>query len=222
MVRGMVAEGVFGMGLWSSYCSSADVLRLLAGYDLSRIGDSDQVQTRVQELMATARCALDHEAGRDFLYHADDEVVVDGKGRDKLVLATMGIYPVVRVQELRVSGEVVPAEEYVSFGEEGTIRLKNEGKLLGTFPRGVMNVHLTVDWGYVTAPADIALAQAKLVAAEVLAEGTGAKGAVSSLRIGDYAVSYDEGGENAGTVLRWVTEARKAARSYRRIGLVAV
>jgi hypothetical protein len=218
----MVSFGVFLTGVFQSYCTVDDVMRLLAGFELSRLGDEEAIRQRVSELMGAEKAALDTVAGRDFEYHPDDRVCVDGTGRSSLVLGSYGISPVQAVTRLVVDGVEIPPDQYVSYGAEGTIRLQPRSATGGVFPVGNQNVCVTLDWGYPVPPADIALAQAKLVAAEVLAAAAGEHGVVRSVRLGDYSVSYDPEGENAGIVARWVADATRAASRHRGVRMAAV
>jgi hypothetical protein len=218
----MVGEGVFVMGALTSYCAVEDVLRLLAGYDTAAIGLVSDLRARVQELLAPTRCAVDAEAGRDFLCHLDDTVQQDGNGSGTLGLGQLGLRPIQSVRELTVAGAAVPASEYVCYGDEGVVRLRAGGRLGGGFPVGVQNVTARVDWGYDRPPADVGLAQAKMVAGQVLSEVAGVRGSVGSMSLGDYSVSYDAGGEHAGVIQRWMEDARRVARSYRELRFVVV
>ena len=67
----MVAYAVFSTGSISSYCTVEQVRALLAGYDLSRIGESQDVDDRIQALLAVTTQAVDRIAGHDFWWHAD-------------------------------------------------------------------------------------------------------------------------------------------------------
>lgn len=218
----MVSFGVFVTGVLQSYCTADDVLRLLAGFDLSRLGDEGAIRERVTGLLAAAKAAVDTLAGRDFGYHPEDEVCVDGSGRASVVLGSYGISPVQTVTRVVVDGAEIPRDKYVTYGAEGTIRLKSDSAPGGVFPVGNQNVCVTLDWGYPQPPADIALAEAKLVAAEVLAAAAGEHGAVTSVRLGDYSVSYDTDGENAGVVARWVADATRAVSRHRGVRVAAV
>lgn len=218
----MVAEGIFVTGLLTAYCTVEDVQRLLAGHDLSRLGGEEAVEERIRELLGPTRAALDAQAGRDFLFHADDEALLDGSGTDRVSPAQWGLHPVERVHGLWVDGAQVPEGDYATYGLEGTIRLRARGRLGGRFPAGVQNVVVALDWGYPAPPAEISLAQAKLIGAQMLSEAAGAQGSVSSVRLGDYAVSYDAGGEHAGVIARWVLDAQRAAERYRAVRLAAV
>ena len=218
----MVAEGVFVTGMFASYCTVDDVLRLVAGYDLSALGTAEEVAGRIRALLGPTRAGIDGAAGRDFLFHPRDQRSVDGTGSDRISLAQLGVSPVVRVESLSVDGQEIPQTEYAWYSQEGTLRLKPGGRLSGRFPAGVQNVTLVLDWGYFQPPVDIRVAQAKLVGAELLAAAAGDRGSVESLRLGDYAISYSAGGEHAACIKRWVEEAHRIASSYRVPRLMAV
>jgi hypothetical protein len=218
----MVAEGVFTMGALTSYCTVDEVVRLVSGYDTGAIGDDEALRVRIRQLLSPTRAAIDSEAGRDFLQHLDDEVQCDGTGGNAVVLSQFGIAPVQAVLSLSVSDSEVPVSEWVCYADAGLVKLRPGGSLAGSFPVGVGNVSLRVDWGYPTPPGDIGLGQAKLIAAQVLSEVAGVRGSVESMRLGDYSVSYDSGGENAGVIRRWVDDARRVAGSYRQMRFVVV
>lgn len=216
----MVAEAVFVTGLYESYCTVEDVMRLLAGYDLSALGDQAELVAHVRELLPGAKAAVDAEAGRDFLFHVDEEVTCDGSGSDRLSLASVGVRPIGTVHGVVVAGRGIDEDEYAVYGAEGVIRLQPTCSLGGSFPRGIRNVTVSLDWGYETAPGEIALAQARLVSAQLLAELAGDKGSVQSVHLGDYSVSYSAGGEHATVIGRWLEDAARAARSYRPLRMV--
>ena len=83
-------------------------------------------------------------------------------------------------------------------------------------------MRIVLDWGYTTPPDEIALAQAKLCAADILAQAAGEMGSVDSLTIGDYSVRYESGGEHASVIGRWIGDARRTARSYGAVRMVTV
>lgn len=218
----MSADGVFVTGLFEWYCTVDDVLRLVAGHDLSGIGDSDAVELRTRELLPMAMDAINTEAGRDFLLHSGEAVVCDGNGQGRLTLGGLGVSPLLAVHTLTVDGRELSTSEYVVYRPEAVIRLRPVGRLAGVFPVGMSNVEVKADWGYEGAPQEIRLAQARLVAAQLLSECTGARGSVERLQIGDYSVDYGSGGEHARVIERWVSDARGAARSYRGLRLAAI
>jgi len=218
----MVAYAVFSTGSISSYCTIEQVRALLTGYDLSRIGASQDVDDRIQSLLAVTVQAVDRIAGHDFRWHADEQLTVDGSGTDRLSLTPLGIVPLARVYEISISGRQVPADDYVVYPQIGEIRLKPSASIGTSFPSGLQNIELVVDWGYAQVPAEVSMAQAKLIAAQILAEAAGAAAQTAAVRIGDYAVRYAREGKYGAVIERLATEAHEALRSYRNIGMAIV
>jgi hypothetical protein len=210
----MVADGVFVTGLIDTYCEVDDVLRLLTGCDLSGLGESTEIESRILDLIGSTYSEVNREAGRDFVHHEAVEILADGTGNDCLCLGARGICPILAVQEVEVDGALLPATAYACYAQEGAIRLR-PGAAQTSFPKGVQNVRIVLDWGYASPPGDIRLAQAKIVAAQVLAEVSSGRGAVQSLRIGEYSVAYAGDGEHSATIERWLADARRAAALYR-------
>jgi len=217
----MVAEGVFTTGSMTSYCTAGEVMKVLAGYDLSAFGAEAELLTRVRELLPLTKGMVDTCAGRDFGWHGDETVWLDGTGTDCVDLAEASVAPPVVVREVQVDGQTVAATQYRAYAQTGLVRLKPRSAP-ATFAAGLQNVAVALDWGYEATPADIALAQAKLTAGELLAELGGEGGAVQETRIGDYAVRYAAGGRYAEAVARLCQEAELMIRRYRRVRIVAV
>ncbi len=218
----MVAYGVFSTGSINSYCSVAQVLALLVGYDLSRIGDSPAVNDRIEQLLGTTRQAVDTLAGHDFAWHADEQITVDGSGTARLSLAPLGIVPLSAVQQIAISGREVPADDYVVYGQVGEIRLRPSASIGSYFTSGLQNIELVADWGYSQVPGEVSLAQAKLTAAQVLGEAAGETRQTATVRIGDYAVHYAREGKYGGVIQHFTEEAAAALRPYRGIDMAAV
>ncbi len=218
----MVAESVFVTGAFDTYCTVDDVYRLMSGYDLTPLGTTDEVEAHIRDLLTPSRVALDAEAGRDFLFHADDEVICDGTETDRLALSVLGVTPLITVACVWVDDKQLAATEYVVYASAGIVRLKPGSSVGGSFPAGVQNVKVQLDWGYETAPGEISLAQAKLIGAQLAAELAGDRGSIQHLSLGDYAVTYDAGGEHARVIERWVEDARRAARMHRSVRLAVV
>jgi len=217
----MGTQGVFTTGNLSSYCTAEDVLKVLGGYDLTAFGTGEELALRVQELLPLTRGLVDRAAGRDFRWHADETVALDGKGTDRLLLTEAGVGLPVQVAAVRLEGATVQAAAYHVYPETGLVRLKPSATL-ARFPEGVQNVTVDLDWGFEQTPAEVALAQAKLTAAEVLAEVGGEGGAVRETRIGDYAVRYAAEGRYGGAVGRLCAEAEEVLRRYRAVRVAAV
>jgi hypothetical protein len=218
----MVAQGTFATGLIGSYCGAEDVAALLVGYDLSRVGDAQAVAGRTAALLPVTRQAVEALAGRDFLWHGQDTVTLDGSGTERLSLTAAGTTPVVAVDEVCLHGRVLPEKDYVVYKQAGEIRLVRQALVGGRFPKGRQNVAVTLDWGYEQPPAEVGLAQAKLTAAELLAEATGEAATAQSLTLGDYAVRYAAEGQYAAIIRRLQEEAQELLRPYRRWGVRAV
>ncbi len=200
---------------------------MLAGYDLSRLGETVVVEERMQQLLPVTKRSLDTAVGHDFLWHGNDTVILDGNGRDRLSLLETGRAPLAAVLELIVNGMVVPAEDYVVYPQRGEIQLRPGpggagASLGGRFPVGQQNVQLTLDWGYPQVPGDVTLAQAKLTAAQILAEAAGEKISAAEVRIGDYAVRYSASGKYGAVIEGLAREAQALVRGYRRMGIRVV
>ncbi len=218
----MVAYAVFSTGSISSYCTIEQVRALLAGYDLSRLGESQDVDDRIQALLAMTTQAVDRIAGHDFWWHADEQLTVDGPGTDRLALASLGIVPLAQVYQINIPGHQVPADDYVLYPQIGEIRLKPSASIGAIFPAGLQNIELLVDWGYGQVPAEVSMAQAKLIAAQILAEAAGETSQTAAVRIGDYSVRYAREGKYGAVIERLAEEAHEALHPYRNIGMAVV
>jgi hypothetical protein len=222
----------------NSYCAAADVTALLVGYDLSRIGDDTAVQARLAQLLPVTRQSLDHAVGHDFFWHAGDTVLLDGNWHSRLSLYETGCAPVAAVHAVVVNGVTLDPSLYVVYPQRAEIQLRlvsSYGSGLwpvgcwpaswgpaGRFPPGQQNISVTLDWGYPQVPPEVTLAQAKLTAAQLLAEASGEKLTAAELRLGDYAVRYAAAGQYAAVIQALVQEALALVQSYRRIGMRVV
>ena len=218
----MVATGVFTTANLASYCSVEDVLALLEGYDLSDSGGEDALVTRASELLSSTKAAIDSAAGRDFMLHPDTTVLIDGTGDRVLLLAPLGLVPVVSVASVKIGGVELPADDWLVYAEEAAIVLATSSRLVSKFPVGRQNIEVNLDWGYENIPADIAMAQAKLVAAELLAGAGGESGTVEAVSLGDYSVRYADTGRFSYSVQRFVHEAAEAVARHRRLDFCIV
>ena len=217
----MVAQGVFATGNLKTYCSVPEVLGVLAGYDLSPFAETEALEKRIRELLPISRSMAEACAGRDFLWHSEETVLMDGSGTDRLLLDGTGVAPPAQVGEVRVGGMLVDPEYWKAYPDIGIVRLTGDAPLR-RFTAGAQNVALVADWGYQEPPADVKLAQAKLTAAELLAELGGEGGAVQETRIGDYTVRYAEGGRYAAGVRTLCEAAETTLKRYRPVRMRAV
>lgn len=218
----MVAEGVFTTANLVSYCRAEDVLSLLRAYDTSEWGAEEELLLEVAEMLAGTRAAIESAAGRDFFLHADETVLLDGSGTRVLLLAPLGLTPVVSVQSVAVNGRALASGDWLFYPDEAAIVLAAGSALGQRFPEGSQNVEVTLDWGYEATPGDVAAAQAKLTAAELLAAYTGEQGGVEALSLGDYTVRYGSEGRFTHSIRRLITEAREAMTRYRRLDFCAI
>ncbi|MFW6156202.1 MAG: hypothetical protein ACOC7J_02690 [Armatimonadota bacterium] len=218
----MVAKGVFTTANLTSYCAPEDVLAVLAGYDTSGWGTPEELLVDATREMPATKAAIDAAAGRDFMLHADETVLVDGSGTRVLLLAPLGLTPVVNVDSVRVDGRELTTGEWLFYPDEAAIVLAASNRIGRHYPEGSQNVEIRLDWGYEATPSDIAAAQAKLIAAELLARYAGERGGVEAVSLGDYMVRYGTDGRFAHAVRRLVTEAREAVARYRRIDFCAI
>jgi hypothetical protein len=120
----MTPDGVFSTGLLTSYCEPADVLALLVGYDLTRLGNATVVAARVAQLLPITTQMLDNVVGHDFFWHADDTVLLDGDWRSRLSLYETGRAPLLTVHALVVNGRTLPPESYVVYPQRAEIQLR--------------------------------------------------------------------------------------------------
>ncbi len=217
----MVAEGVFTTANLVSYCRAEDVLSLLRAWDTSGWGTPEELLTDATALLATTRAAIESAAGRDFFLHPDETVRLDGTGTRVLLLAPLGLTPVVAVERVAVGGRALPASDWLFYADEAAIVLAAGATIGERFPVGRQNVEVTLDWGHEATPPEVVAAQAKLAAAELLARNTGEQGGVEALSLGDYTVRYG-GGRFAHSIRRLVTEAQEALARYRRLDFCAI
>lgn len=218
----MVASGVFTTANLTSYCSAEDVLAQLRAYDTTAWGTTEELAAEIAGLLGPTKAAIDAAAGRDFMLHANETVVLDGTGTRVLLLAPLGLTPVLSVSAIAISGKPLSAGDWLFYPEEAAIVLAASNTYGSYFPEGSQNVTVTLDWGYEVAPADIVVAQAKLVAAELIARNSGETGGVEAVSLGDYTVRYGSAGRFAYSVRRLVAEANETVARYRRIEFCAI
>lgn len=218
----MVASGVFTTANLTSYCAAEDVLAQLRAYDTAGWGTAEELAAEIAGLLAGTKAAIDAAAGRDFMLHAGETVELDGTGTRVLLLAPLGLTPVLAVSAVAVSGKALSADDWVFYPEEAAIVLAASSRFGSRFPEGSRNVAVTLDWGYEATPADVVVAQAKLVAAELIARNSGETGGVEAVSLGDYTVRYGSAGRFAYSVRRLVAEANEAVARYRRIEFCAI
>lgn len=218
----MVASGVFTTANLTSYCSLDDVLALLRAYDTTQWAAEEELVAEIASLLAPTKSAVDSAAGRDFMLHADETLVLDGTGTRVLLLAPLGLTPVVQVHSVSVGGTTLDHDDWLFYPEEAAIVLAASSSFASRFPEGTRNVEVTLDWGFEATPSDVMAAQAKLVAAELIAKYSGEAGGVEAVSLGDYTVRYGGAGRYGYSVRRLVAEANETVARYRRIDFCAI
>jgi hypothetical protein len=189
-------------------------------------GSSQAVQARVRALLPATKKAIDWLADRDFEYHADATVTLDGDGAsDTLFLCDLGIKPIESVASVSENGELVPEDSYVVYAPEGLIRKCGAGGYVpgGVWSAGIRNIVVQLTYGYSDVRQqlpEVVQAQAMLTAAAVLGQAAGVgSGGVESARLGSFAVTYGADNAYASTVASWLEQAKEIARRFRRTGM---
>jgi len=217
----MVAEGAFATGPLNSYCTVEDVLALLSAYDVDNWGGQTALSERIYQLLPPTRQAVDTQAGRDFFYHEDEEIAVDGSGARGLSLCEAGIYPPVVIFSVTISGTLLDGSEWGYYPSANSLKLLPTASVQ-SFVAGVHNIVIHLDWGYESPPGDIAMAQAKLVAAQLISELSAESQAVQALSIGDYTVRYGTEGRYGADIARLISSAKQTIAKYRAMKMVSI
>ena len=224
----------------SSYCANDDVLSSNGGVliafkddliDSAMFGSERALTTRISELLPLTKLAIDRQAQRDFDYHEEETVTLDGEGNsDTLFLgASLGYKPILAVTSITENDLVLEDTTYQVRGTEGEITKVCADTYTsgGAWKRGYHNITIVMTWGYETSscsgtyttdvPPEIIQAQAKLTAAAILAQSAGAgSGGVKSMGIGAFSVSYGDGHGYAPAINSWAEDIRAACRYYGR------
>jgi len=217
----MVAEGAFATGPLDSYCTVEDVLALLSAYDVDHWGGQTALSERIYQLLSPTRQAVDTEAARDFFYHEDEEIVVDGSGTRVLCLCEVGVYPPAEIASVSINGMLLDADHWRYYQSANSIKLIPRASVR-SFIAGVQNVAIALDWGYEMPPGDIVMAQAKLVAAQLISELSAEAQAVQALSIGDYSVRYSADGRYGADISRLISSAKETIHKYRPMQMASV
>lgn len=215
-----------------SYCSQANVEDHLQPHMSELVaaeafGGAQAVQARIRALLPATKKAIDWLADRDFGYHADATVTLDGPGdTDTLFLCDLGVKPIEWVSSVVENGEALDGDDYVVYASEGLLRKcavigYGSGREWG---EGVRNIVVTLSYGYSDIRQqlpEIPQAQAMLTAAAVLAELARVypDGHAEIKRFGTLHVSYGTENTHADTIRSWLAQARETAARFRRTAL---
>jgi len=161
----------------TEYCTVQDVRIHLAGVGEDDAGDpfaafwgADIFDQKVAALLPIAKREVDKMAQRDFCYHKEVDIYMDGTGGQYLPFHRFGFVPLLEVKSLTVEGDEQNLDDFVVYqdGRFGSKTwLDTDDELASNtwmwFPLGRQNIELTITWGYEDVPADIMLASVFMV-----------------------------------------------------------
>lgn len=173
----MITRASEDAGDKTEYCTVQDVRTHLAGVGMDDAGEpfgafwsSDVFNERVRKLLPVGKKEVDRMAGRDFCYHEDVDIAMDGAGTQYLPFDRFGFVPLIEVSELSIEGTVQDLTDYVTYqdGRFGPVTwFADNTELTSTswmnFPLGRQNIVMTVTWGYTDVPVDMEVAAAYMV-----------------------------------------------------------
>jgi hypothetical protein len=178
------SEHVANGALDERYCTIADVRHELRGVaidnptnnqDLGAWLSSTERNDVLLRALVDARMWVDDKTKRDFDYHKEVMVAVDGSGEDVLNLASYGFLPLYKVSFVEIDGRAHKPDKFALYPSTGRVKAKSYGQASryasrgsAAFPIGAQNVVLSLTWGYQHIPRDIVVAQARKAAALVL------------------------------------------------------
>ncbi len=166
------------------YCSIADVRHELRGVaidnptnnqDLGAWLSSSERNDVLLRALVDARMWIEDKTKRDFDYHNEVMVAVDGSGEDVLNLAGYGFLPLYSISFMEIDGRTQPPNNFALYPSVGRVKARSfgQGSRYATrsgpaFPIGAQNIVMTLTWGYQHIPRDIVVAQARKAASLVL------------------------------------------------------
>lgn len=224
------------------YCTRDNVLawlnRVNVGDDttatqpLANLGTTGERDDLIDVALEPAKLRVDGIAGRDFAYHEDVDIAINGNGLDRLDLSMFGFIPLLELTDLVIDDSTVDTDDY-EYNRRGWIQY-NGGVVSeltifkyqftgGFFPKGSTNVEAKITWGYETPPADIVKASAFFVIGDLLAFLEAVSGNTDepigegdvSLRLGDVSITQRQSSKY-GSLRKYVeTQATNICKKYR-------
>ncbi|MHB8994549.1 MAG: hypothetical protein ACYC63_04790 [Armatimonadota bacterium] len=219
----------------ASYCDVADVRLVLAGVEPDDAGkelsgwlSAAGADAVIEMYLAEKKEVVDDATGRDFDLHEAVEVAVDGMGESVLDLGGLGFWPLLDLMALAIGRSNQLLGNFVWY-QNGTIKPASANLVTfqspmcpRTFPRGNQNLKLTISWGYATPPVRIKMAQAQLVAAEVLAhiarantQSPGMLGGIQQVEYDTFRVTNFARSRYSASIERFELLARKALAKFK-------
>lgn len=159
----------------TEYCSKDDVRVYLAGVAADDEGSPFEAllsRPKIDESLTkynqVVKKLIDRRCHRDFDYHEDVEIAVDGYGTDVLDLKTLGFAPLLELSALTIDDTTEDTDNYLVYQEDAKIARTSyvsadtATSLQGvmTFSPGRQNIEATITWGYSSVPIDVEMAAA--------------------------------------------------------------
>jgi len=198
------------------------VLTDAAGTTLAQVLSATEKATIVERYRAMAGDEIRRRAGRDFAFHQDVEVYVNGSGTPYLDLAQYGFWPLYEVSQMLVE-DTGQAIDTLIVEPSGLIHFANEWQ----FPKGNRNIRLTISWGFSDTvagvrpvPQDVKDAQSMLAAANILeyiqaTKNVDGLGGISIIQYGEMSIRQYQRGRFSPTIDAWKERAYATCNFYR-------
>jgi len=167
------------------------------------VDESAADDAAVEQALARATVIIDAYCGRDF-WKREETYKLDGTGKASLFIDDR---PVIKVNRLKVDGQVVQSKSFVLYKDAGYIRLNDEISIFtgrsGVFPEGAQNIEVRGFFGYEEPPPEVkeacillALAilrsrQAEANVTESQANTTAKAVGIKRVKIDDLSVEYE-------------------------------
>jgi len=212
----------------TTYCDRDDVYLLMHGVmpdvegdPLEAFANSNTLNRILSSVLEPTKQDLDADCGRDFDYHADVEIAVNGGGTDEIDLSYWGFVPLLDVTSVQINDGSERLSEY-TWDQMGVVSPTSFWGGMPLFYRGYRNVAMTITWGFEEPPADVRLAHAKRVGIEILNRITAANaaepgmiGGAQRVQFGDLVVNNYSRGRYSPTIDQWEKDIKRAIDRYR-------
>jgi hypothetical protein len=192
---------------------------------LAAILSGDEQNALLSTFISLARAWVEapSQANRDFEYHEDVEVYLDGTGGNGLSLAPLGFVPLIDISGIEIDGaSVVEGTDYTC-NSRGVLRSIAVSSSTPQFTRGTQNIVATISWGYTEYPEAIKQAQAMKVVADLMgfiersdSESGQMPGGVNTIRFGsDLTIQMGSEGRYGRSRKELEKQAREICLGYR-------
>lgn len=225
------------------YATRDDVLLLLgrlntgddsSDFPLSNLGDATTRDAFIDMWLQPATAKVMSIAQRDFEYHEEEQIVINGPGLNRIDLSVYGMTPLLEVSEVEVDDAVLGSDSYV-ISRDGWLQYSGEAVTVTEgfktplsrvlFPEGALNIAITATWGYDEGPPEEIVMAANLFAAayvvnfvEAFDSNTSADipGGNVSLSVGDMRITQWAGQSRYSKFIKTLEDmATSICRKYR-------